>query len=149
MSGKKWRHLKGEVVVIVEGSGKSGLNYLTTDLNLRHNRDTYNISELKAGGFAPRGIASNNTFNDFSNTQDLTQAASQIQTLLSQLQQQGHSPEEAQQQVAHELAEQAKQDPTMLDKLVMWGQRLGDATVTDVVKGVVKLALRSVGVPLP
>ncbi len=111
--------------------------------------DTYNIGELKTAGFAPRGIASNNTFNDFSNTQDLTQAAAQIQSLLSQLQQQGQSPEAAQQQVADDLAEQAKQDPTLLGKLMKWGQKLGDATVTDVVKGVVKLALRSAGVPLP
>ncbi len=111
--------------------------------------NTNYYGDIKATNFTPHGTAMGGVFNDFSNTQDLTQVASQIQALLAQVQQQGHSPEDAQQQVANDLAEQAMQDPTTLGKLMMWGQKLGDATITDVVKGVVKLALRSAGVPLP
>jgi hypothetical protein len=37
----------------------------------------------------------------------------------------------------------------MKDKLVKWGQSLGSATVSDVVKAAVKLAIRSAGIPLP
>jgi len=110
--------------------------------------DNY-YGNIKAVNFTPHGTGMGGVYNDFSNTQDLAQAAAQIQALLSQLQQQGQSPEAAQQQVADGLAKQAKKDPTTLGKLVMWGQKLGDATVTDVVKSVVKLALRSAGVPLP
>jgi HEAT repeats len=81
--------------------------------------------------------------------QDLTQAASQIQDLLEQLKHQGIPVDEAAQKVAKDMAEKAKADPTAKEKLLKWGQSLGDATVTDVVKGVVKLALRSAGLPLP
>jgi HEAT repeat protein len=82
-------------------------------------------------------------------SQDLTQTASQIQDLLEQLKQQGITVDAAAQKVAQDMAEQAKADPTAKEKLLKWGQSLGDATVTDVVKGVVKLALRSAGLPLP
>ena len=82
-------------------------------------------------------------------SQDLPQAASQIQDLLEQLQKQGVTVDIAQEQVAQEMANQARRDPTMKDKLIKWGQSLGDATVSDVVKGAVKLAIRSAGIPLP
>lgn len=82
-------------------------------------------------------------------SQDLTQAASQIQDLIEQLQKRGVKVDTAQEQVANDLATQAQNNPTMKDKLVKWGQSLGDATVSDVVKGVVKLAIRSAGIPLP
>lgn len=109
--------------------------------------DSY-YGDIKAVNFTPRGTGMGGVYNDFSNTQDLAQATSQIQALLIQFQQQGQSLEASQQQIADDLAEQAKKDPTTLGKLVMWGQKLGDATVTDVVKGVVKMALKGVGVPL-
>jgi HEAT repeat protein len=82
-------------------------------------------------------------------SQDLTQAAAQIQDLLEQLKQQGVTVDDAEQKVAQDMADQAKADPTAKEKLLKWGQSLGNATVTDVVKGVVKLALRSAGLPLP
>ena len=80
---------------------------------------------------------------------DLAQAATQIQTLIEQLQNQGVTVDVAQKEVATKLATQAQDNPTMKEKLVRWGQSLGDATVSDVVKEVVKLAIRSVGIPLP
>jgi uncharacterized protein YgbK (DUF1537 family) len=79
----------------------------------------------------------------------LSQAATQIQDLLEKLQKQGVTVDVAQEQVAQDLATQAQNNATMKDKLVKWGQSLGDATVSDVVKGVVKLAIRSAGIPLP
>jgi HEAT repeats len=82
-------------------------------------------------------------------SQDLAQSAAQIQDLLTQLQNAGITVDEAQENVAEDIAKQAAADPTVKAKLLKWGQSLGDATVTDVVKGVVKLALRSAGLPLP
>lgn len=82
-------------------------------------------------------------------SQDLSQAASQIQDLIGQLQKQGTTIDVAQEQVAKDMAIQTQNNPTMKDKLLKWGQSLGDATVSDVVKGTVKLAIRSAGIPLP
>jgi HEAT repeats len=86
---------------------------------------------------------------NLSPNQNLAEAAAQIQALLQQLQQQGLTVDESQAQVAQDVADQAKSDPNVKEKLLKWGQSLGSATVTDVVKGVVKLALRSAGLPLP
>lgn len=82
-------------------------------------------------------------------SQDLAQAASHIQDLIEQLQKSGVTIEVAQKQVAKDIATQAEKNLTVRDKLVKWGQSLGDATVSDVVKGVVKLGIRSAGIPLP
>jgi hypothetical protein len=87
--------------------------------------------------------------NYISMSQDLTQAASQIQDLIEQLQKSGVEVDVAQEQVARDVAAQAQKNPTVRNKLVKWGQSIGDATVSDVVKGVVKLAIRSAGIPLP
>jgi hypothetical protein len=85
--------------------------------------------------------------------QTLPEAAAEIQQLLTQLQSQGYSPEDAQQQAAKDLATKAQESPTTLGKLVKWGQSLGDTaaktTVSEAAKEVVKLALRLSGVPLP
>jgi ribosomal protein L18 len=81
--------------------------------------------------------------------QDLTQAATQIQDLIEQLKNRGMTDNVAQEQVAKDIANQAQKNSTVKDKLVKWGQSLGDATVSDVVKGAVKLAIRSAGIPLP
>jgi hypothetical protein len=82
-------------------------------------------------------------------SQDLAQAASQIQDLIEQLQKRGTTTDVAQEQVANNMATQAQNNPTMKSKLLKWGQSLGDATVSEVVKGTVKLAIRSAGIPLP
>ncbi len=80
---------------------------------------------------------------------DLAQTATQIQDLIEQLQKYGMTVDVAQEQVAKDMATQAQTNPTVKDKLLKWGQSLGDATVSDVVKGAVKLAIRSAGIPLP
>ena len=82
-------------------------------------------------------------------SQDLTEAASQIQDLIDRLQQQGMTVEVAQAQVVQDIATQAQNDPTMKKQLIKWSKSLGSATITDVVKGIVKLAIRSAGIPLP
>lgn len=82
-------------------------------------------------------------------SQDLTQAANQIQDLLEQLQKNGVAVDLAQEQVAKDVAAQAQDDPTVKTKLLKWGQSLGTTTVSDVVKSTVKLAIRSAGIPLP
>lgn len=82
-------------------------------------------------------------------SQDLSQAASQIQSLLEKLQQQGITVDVAQEKVAKDIVNQANNNPKMKEKLISWGQSLGNATITDVVKGAVKLAIRSAGIPLP
>jgi len=80
---------------------------------------------------------------------DLSRAAVQIQSLIEQLQKSGMTVDIAQEQVAKDLATQAQTNATVKDKLLKWGQSLGDATVSDVIKGTVKLAIRSAGIPLP
>jgi hypothetical protein len=82
-------------------------------------------------------------------SQDLTHAAAQIQELIEQLQKRGATVDVAQEQVAKDMATHAQTNSTVRDKLLRWGQSLGDATVSDVVKSAVKLAIRSAGIPLP
>jgi uncharacterized protein YjbI with pentapeptide repeats len=108
--------------------------------------------EITFHGNDSRYIENNATYveRDYINmSQDLTKAASQIQDLIEQLQKRGVTVDVAQTQVAENIATQAKNDSTMKVKLAKWGQSLGDATVSDVVKSVVKLAIRSAGIPLP
>lgn len=81
-------------------------------------------------------------------SQDLTHAASQIQDLLDQLRQHGVVENAAQKQVATDLASEAKKDPNVREKLQKWGESLASTTVSDVVKGIVKLACKSAGIPL-
>jgi len=86
-------------------------------------------------------------------SQDLTQAASQIQELLMQLQKQGSTENAAQQQVAEDLANQSRANPTVMGKLVTWGQSLADTasktSVSEATKIVLTTALRLAGVPIP
>jgi hypothetical protein len=84
---------------------------------------------------------------DMSN--DLNSAAIQIQDLIEQLQKRGVTVDIAQEHIAKDIATQAQTNSTVKTKLLKWGQSLGDATVSDVVKGAVKLAIRSAGIPLP
>lgn len=79
-------------------------------------------------------------------SQNLAQAAADIQQLLEQLQKnQNIDLEDAQHQVAKDLVAQAKSDSTFRTKLIKWGQSLGDTvvktSVSEAVKGVIKLAL--------
>lgn len=106
------------------------------------------------GGFATeKSSQTGGLFVDVSSSQNLAEAADNIQKLLSQLQAKGQSSEEAQHQIAMDLAKQAKQDPTVMEKLVQWGKSLSDTagttTVSEIVKAVVTLALQFSGIPLP
>lgn len=82
-------------------------------------------------------------------SQDLTQAAQQIQDLLQQLQNQGIPVETAQQQVATNMAKQAETDPAMMGKLVLWGKAMAnkasETTVSEAAKIVFTLALKAAG----
>jgi hypothetical protein len=97
-------------------------------------------------------IAGNNIQGNYINmSQDLSQAAADIQQLLTQLSKtQGYNQEDAQQEVANDLATQAQSNPTVKHKLVKWGQSLGDTaaktTVSEAAKTVVKLALTLAGI---
>jgi uncharacterized protein YjbI with pentapeptide repeats len=86
-------------------------------------------------------------------SQDLSQAAQQIQDLLQQLQNQGVTVETAQEQVATDMAKQAETNPAMMGKLVLWGKAMAnkasETTVSEAAKMVLTLALKAAGVPLP
>jgi GAF domain-containing protein len=118
-------------------------------------KSTYNLNNSKfGGGFAAEGgLQFGGNFTDLSYANNLSEAAQTIQELLQQLQKQGISVEDAKQQAASDLARQAKANPTVMGKLVQWGQALADTaaktTVSEAAKGVVRLALQMSGIPLP
>lgn len=133
----------------------------TVESNSVSETSKYDLGNAKfGGGFAgDEGTQIGGTLNDYSShidyssKQSLAEAAAEIQQLLTKLQDQGYSQEVAKQQAAQDLAQKAQSNPTLLDKLIKWGQSLGDAaaktTVTEAAKEVFKLALRLSGVPLP
>ena len=121
---------------------KVGSIYMPDIRNISINSGNYNESINTGGGSYIQG-------NYINMSQDLTEAASQIQDLLEQLQKQGVMTNVAQEEIAKDLATQVQNNPKIKDKLVLWGQSLGSATVSDVVKGIVKLAIKSAGIPLP
>jgi hypothetical protein len=120
----------------------SGETSMTENREIHLGSGSYYESINTSGGNYIQG-------NYINMSQDLTQAAAQIQDLVEQLQKRGTTVDVAQEQVAQDMATQAQNNPTVKDKLLKWGQSLGDATVSDVVKGAVKLAIRSAGIPLP
>jgi HEAT repeats len=127
---------------VAEALGKIGDDKLSGDRVINTGGGHYYESINTEGGQYIQG--------DYINlSPDLTQAAKQIQELLDQLQKQGMADDVAQEQVASDIGNQAQNNPTIKDKLVTWGQSLTNATVSDVIKGVVKLAIRSAGIPLP
>ncbi len=83
-------------------------------------------------------------------SQDLTQAAQQIQDLLQQLQNQGVTVEDSQQQVADGIAKQAEANPALKEKLMRWGKAMAnkasETTVSEAAKIVFTLALKAAGV---
>lgn len=106
------------------------------------------------GGFATEGgLQTGGTLIDVSSTNSLSEAALQIQELLQQLQTQGSTSEEAQQQVAKDLAKQAESDTSVMGKLVQWGKSIADTasktTVSEAVKRVIKLGLQMAGITMP
>jgi transcriptional regulator with XRE-family HTH domain len=118
-------------------------------------KSRYDLSSAKfGGGFAAEGgFQIGGNFIDLSSAPNLSDAAQQIQELLQQLEGQGVSIEDAKQQAASELAKQVKANPTIRENLVKWGQSLADTagktTVSEAVKGVIKLAAQMSGIPLP
>ncbi|NJR19292.1 MAG: hypothetical protein HC785_28825 [Calothrix sp. CSU_2_0] len=118
------------------------------------NKNTYNIGSI--GGNFNQSIQGGYTQihgNQINMSQDLSQAAAQIQQLLTQLQSQGYSSTEAQQKVATDWANEAKTDPKAKSKMVKLGQYVRDAATSSVIGEatveVIKLALRLSGIPLP
>lgn len=71
--------------------------------------------------------------NHINLSQDLSQAIAQIQELLTQLQTQGYTPEEAQHKVAENLAKQANNEPVTKSKLAKIGRYLGDAAANGLI----------------
>ncbi len=118
-------------------------------------KSKYDLSNSKfGGGFATEGgFQVGGNLIDLSSASNLTDAAQQIQELLQQLEEQGVSIENAKQQAASDLAKQAETNPTVMGKLVKWGQSLADTagktTVSEAVKGVIKIGLQMSGIPLP
>lgn len=118
-------------------------------------KSRYDLSNAKfGGGFAAEGgFQVGGNLIELSSARNLSDAAQQIQELLQQLEGQGVSIEDAKQQAASDLAKQAEANPTIMEKLVKWGQSLADTagktTVSEAAKGVVKLALQMSGIPLP
>lgn len=82
-------------------------------------------------------------------SQDLELAAIPVEQLIEQLQHRGLEIAEIKKQVASDLVQQAKNNPALQEKLTKWGQSLGNEVVGDVMKEIVKLAIRSIGIPLP
>jgi hypothetical protein len=115
-------------------------------------KSTYDLKNAKfGGGFAAEGgLQVGGQLIDLSAANSLADAAKEIQELLQQLQNQGVSPEDATQQAASDLATQAKANPNVMSKVVKWGMdTAGKTTVGEATKGVIKLTLQLLGVPLP
>ncbi|NEZ68348.1 pentapeptide repeat-containing protein [Leptolyngbyaceae cyanobacterium CCMR0082] len=123
--------IKDIVLMVADVAGDRIVNF---------NGDKGSYVERVEGNYAHRDYIE---FN-----QDLTQAAAQIQQLLTQLRKPGQSEEDIQKQVADEISQQAKSNPSMKEKLTKWGESLAGSAVSNVVEGVIKLACNSVGIPL-
>ncbi len=82
-------------------------------------------------------------------SQDLNVAAISLEDLLDSLRSRGLMIEIAQEKIAQEIANAAQKDPDIMDKLVQWAKSMGSSAASDVVKGLVKLAIRFAGIPLP
>ncbi|MEM9218343.1 MAG: hypothetical protein AAGD25_28885 [Cyanobacteria bacterium P01_F01_bin.150] len=141
---------------IIEKGLKSGDHVIEVIKKMSEQENsTYNLSGSKfGGGFATEGaLQLGGNFVELSSAGSLTDASQHIQDVLQQFQGQGVTEKEAKQYAASELAKHAKNNPTLMGKLVMWGQSLADTasktTVSEATKSVVKLALQISGIPLP
>jgi hypothetical protein len=138
---------------IIEKGLNSGNNVIgVINKMAEQNKSTYNLENAKfGGGFAAEGgLQVGGQLIDLSAANSLADAAKEIQELLQQLQKQGASPEDATQQAASDLAAQAKANPGVMSKVVKWGMdTAGKTTVGEATKGVIKLTLQLLGIPLP
>ena len=100
------------------------------------------------------GVAGNVEGNqNIFSSQSIAQASTEIQNLLTTLQNNGLTQEQAERKAAQDLADAAENNPTALGKLVNWGKSLGnkaaETSESEVVRRVIKLALNIAGVPMP
>ncbi len=122
---------------------------------MAENQPKYDMRGSAFGNFVDTAQAGSQQSNiQYVNmSQDLTEAAGQIQELLNQLQKSGVTVEAAQEQMATDLAKQAESNPTVMGKLVGWGKTMAnkasETTVSEAAKAIVPLALKLVGIPLP
>ncbi|MDF5737384.1 MULTISPECIES: hypothetical protein [unclassified Nostoc] len=124
-----------------------------------HN-NTYNIY-LGAGGNFNKSIEGNylqvhgnyiNNDNYINISEDLSEAATQIEEFLEQLENQGYNHQAAQQKVAKDWANEVQNNPRVKGKLVKLGQSIRDAAASAVIGeatlNVIKLVFASLGIPL-
>lgn len=136
-----------EIEVIREGNTKL-LGIVETMAEKENIRVQQNI-------YAPvTGLAGNVEGNqNIFTSQSISQASTEIQNLLTTLQNNGLTQEQAEEKVADNLATQAKDNPTFKSKLVNWGTSLGnkaaETSVSEIARRVIKLALNLAGVPFP
>jgi hypothetical protein len=118
------------------------------------NKNIYNIGGVR-GNFnqSVQGGYTEIHGNQINTSQDLSEAAAQIQRLLTQLQSQGYSSVQAQQKVANDWANEAKNDPKSKNKMIKLGQYVRNAATSSVIGEAtieaIKLALRLSGIPVP
>ncbi|MGF2036051.1 MAG: hypothetical protein RMZ43_012170 [Nostoc sp. CmiVER01] len=123
--------------------------------------NTYNIY-LGDGGNFNKSIEGNylqvhgnyiNNGNYINISQDLSEAATQIQELLRQLENQGYNHQDAQQKVAKDWANEVQKNPRAKGKLIKLGQSICDAAASAVIGeatlNVIKLVFASLGIPVP
>jgi hypothetical protein len=138
---------------IIEKGIHSGNNVFgVIDKMTEQNKSTYNLENAKfGGGFAAEGgLQVGGELIDLSTANSLADATKEIQKLLRKLRKEGVSPEDATQQAASDLATQAKVNPGVMSKVVKWGMdTAGKTTVGEATKGVIKLTLQILGIPLP
>ena len=105
--------------------------------------------------YAPvTGLAGNVEGNqNIFSSPSITETSQEIQNLLTALQSNGLTQEQAEEQVAQDLADAVENDATALGKLVNWGKSLGnkaaETSVSEVARRVIKLALNFAGVLIP
>ena len=119
----------------------------------RYDKSPSMVATGSSGGiyiFNPANVSVETQMNNLyiNMNQGFTQVADQIQDLVEQLKNQGIPADDAQNRVAQCIANQAQQNPGLSDKLRRWAQSLGEATVSDMAKAVIKLAIRSAGIAL-
>ncbi|MEH1903665.1 MAG: hypothetical protein V7L04_20210 [Nostoc sp.] len=85
-------------------------------------------------------------------SEDLSEAATQIEEFLEQLENQGYNHQAAQQKVAKDWANEVQNNPRVKGKLVKLGQSIRDAAASAVIGeatlNVIKLVFASLGIPL-
>ena len=113
--------------------------------------DSQNIQKMVSGSV--HGIAADveGDLNIYRSAETLADATTEIQTLLEHLESRGVLLETARQQVANEIATEAQENPTSMEKLVSWCNALesveAEAVASEAAKEVLKVALRQAGVP--